>query len=197
MSDALFEQRRQALEDRFFAARDAELIDRIRAVLEKEHPREVLRHITGIEDEAVIDTLVGLHVNHDTLAAFGLYPLVEIAWADGKVDEKEREALLRAAAEHGIHKGSPGHEALAAFLRDTPREDARKAWFAWADALNERLEPFERRKLREGLLARARAVAESSGGFLGLGSRISDAEQRVLDRIAEVFADRSAPAGRG
>jgi uncharacterized tellurite resistance protein B-like protein len=133
--------------------------------------------------------LQALNVDKSTFAAFGLYPLVEVAWADGTVDEKERQAFIRAAAEHGITPGSFAHTALEEFLKNTPREDARKAWYAWAGELSAKLDREERRKVREGLLVRARAVAEASGGFLGLGSKISAAEQRVLDAITRAFPD--------
>jgi hypothetical protein len=148
-----------------------------------------LKKLTGIQDEGVIDTLVTLHVDRDTLAAFALYPLVEVAWADGKVDEAERQAFLQAAAEHGLAADSPGHQALREFLKTTPHEQARKAWFAWATELKGRLSPAERATLRDGLVKRARAVAEASGGLLGLGRRISAGEQRVLDKIEAAFAD--------
>jgi uncharacterized tellurite resistance protein B-like protein len=184
-----FEQRRKALEEEFFAKREQTLVAKLRSTLEKEQPRETLKKLTGIEDDAIIDTLVSLHVDRDTLAAFALYPLVEIAWADGHADETERRAFLQAAAEHGLAADSPGHRALREFVKETPREEARKAWFAWARELNERLNPTERRKLREGLVERARTVAEASGGILGLGRRISAAEQAILDKIEAVFSD--------
>src|SRR6185295_3326141 len=98
------------------------------------------------------------------------------------------KAFLDAAAEHGIAADSPGHETLRQFLKECPREDARKAWFAWADQLNARLSVAERRELRDALLKRARQVAEASGGILGLGRRISANEQKVLDKIESVFS---------
>ena len=189
MSTDVFEKRRKALESVFFANRDRALLEKISVMLEKEHPRETLKKLTGIQDEKAIDTLVALHVNHDTLAAFALYPLVEIAWADGRVDEKEREAFFTAAAELGIGPETPGHEALRDFLKETPREEARKAWLAWATQLNKRLDAMERTKVREALLKRARAVAEAGRGFLGLGKGISPGEQWVLDRIEMAFSD--------
>ena len=184
-----FEERRKSLEEVFFAKREKTLVEKLRRTLEQEQPREMLRKLTGIRDEGVIDTLVSLHVNRDTLAAFALYPLVEIAWADGRVDDAEREAFLKAAAEHGLAPDSPGHEALREFLKETPREEARRAWFAWATALRNQLGADERRKLREGLVQRARAVAEASGGILGLGRRISAAELVILQKIDDVFSD--------
>lgn len=183
-----FEERRKGLEEEFFAKREAQLVEKLRRTLEKEHPRQMLKELTGLDDDAVIDTLVNLHVDRDTLAAFALYPLVEVAWADGKVDEDERKAFLKAAAEHGITADSPGHETLREFLRERPREDARKAWFAWAQQLNARLGKQERAQVRDALLKRARAVAEASGGILGLGRRISANEQKVLDKIAAAFS---------
>jgi uncharacterized tellurite resistance protein B-like protein len=189
MTDDAFHRRRKGFEAEFFAKRDQALIEKLRAALEREHPRETLKQLTGIQDDAVVDTLVGLHVDRDTLAAFALYPLVEVAWADGAVDERERAAFLTAAAEHGLDPGSPGHEALREFLKESPREEARKAWFAWAAELRAKLDPAECRKVKEALLKHARAVAEASGGILGLGSRVSAGEQRVLSRIAEAFTD--------
>lgn len=184
-----FQERRKALEEEFFAKRERTLVEKLRSTLEKESPRETLQKLTGIQDDAVIDTLVALHVDRDTLAAFALYPLVEVAWADGRVDDAERQAFLQAAAEHGLAADSPGHQALREFIKETPREDARKAWFAWARELKSRLNPDERRALRDGLVKRARTVAEASGGILGLGRRISAAEQGILDRIEAAFAD--------
>lgn len=184
-----FEERRKSLEEEFFAKREKKLVDKLRRTLEQEQPREMLRQTTGITDESVIDTLIALHVDSDTLAAFTLYPLVEVAWADGKVDDAEREAFMKAAAEHGLAPDSPGHTALREFLKETPREEARKAWFAWATALCDRLSAPERRKLREGLVTRARVIAEASGGILGLGRRTSAAEEVIIRKIEDTFAD--------
>lgn len=189
MTEDAFERRRKSLEEQFFVRRERELVEKLRAQLEKEQPRETLKQLTGIQDESVIDTLVVLHVDRDTLAAFGLYPLVEVAWADGKVDEPERQAFLAAAAEHGLSPGTPGHEALREFLKESPREEARKAWFAWVAELKRKLDPAECRQVRDALLKRARAVAEASGGFLGLGTRVSAGEQRVLTAIERAFSD--------
>jgi hypothetical protein len=41
--------------------------------------------------------------------------------------------------------------------------------------------------LKQDLLGRARGVAEAAGGFLGLGKRISSAEQAVLTELEQAF----------
>ncbi len=189
MSGEGFDKRRQALEEEFFKKHNEKLAEKLRRTLEEKQTRAELEQLTGIHDAAVLDTLLAMRLDKTTFAAFGLYPLVEVAWADGEVDEKERAALLTAAAEHGITPGSIAHTALEEFLRNTPREDARKAWYAWARELSQKLDAAERRKLREGLVRRARAVAEASGGILGLGRKVSPNEQAVLDAIEKAFPD--------
>jgi len=189
MSHDAFERRRRAFEEEFFDKQSHKLIDKLRATLQKEHTREELIELTGIHDPAVLDTLMAMHVQKDTFAAFALYPLIEVAWADGEVDEKERKAFLAAAAEHGIAPGSRAHTALEEFVKTRPNDDTRKAWYAWAEQLTQKLDAAERRKVREGLLKRAKAVAEASGGILGLGNKVSPNEKLVLDAIARAFPD--------
>ena len=186
MSDS-FERRRQALEEEFFKKQNQALLEKLRDQMESDQPKAVLRKITGIADDKALDTLVALHVNHETLAAFALYPLVEVAWADGRVDDREREALLAAAAEQGIAPGTAVHEAFERLLRDEPTSAVREAWHAWVKALRERVEPAEAAKIASGLASQARAVAEASGGFLGVGRRVNDREQVVIDAIATAF----------
>ena len=171
-----FQERRKAFEAEFFARREQALVTKLRRTLEQEQPRETLRQATGIDDESVLDTLVALHVDRDTLAAFALYPLVEVAWADGRVDEAEREAFMQAVAEHGLAADSPGHQALREFLKETPREDARKAWFAWAAALKAKLSPEEREAI-------ARREAEP----------VPEEKPAAIPTIAELFG---RPAGQ-
>ncbi len=186
MSDS-FERRRQALEEEFFKKQNQALLEKLRDQMETSQPKAVLSKITGISDAKVLDTLVALHVNHETLAAFALYPLVEVAWADGRVDDREREALLAAAAEQGIEPGTAVHDAFERLLRDEPTPAVREAWHAWARALRERVEPADAAKIATSLSSQARAVAEASGGFLGIGRRVNDREQVVIDGIDKAF----------
>ena len=187
MSDALH-KRERALEEEFFAKKDRQLRDKLKATFDQEVTREKLKAATGITDPIVLERLIALQVRGETMAAFWLYPLVEVAWADGKLDRKERDAILEAAVAGGIERNSPGYEALEAAMADGPTEARRKVWFAYARDLSGRLDANERRRVRDDLVARARKVAEASGGLLGV-ARISAAEQRVLDAVAGAFPD--------
>ncbi len=187
MSDALH-KRERALEEEFFAKKNQQLVDKLKATFDQQVTREKLKEATGLADPKILDRLIALQVRGETMAAFWLYPLIEVAWADGKLDRRERDAILEAAVAGGIAKGSPGFDALEAGMADGPTEAKRKVWFAYARDLSARLDPNERRLVREDLLRRARAVAEASGGILGV-ARVSANEQRVLDSVAECFPD--------
>jgi hypothetical protein len=45
----------------------------------------------------------------------------------------------------------------------------------------------ERESLKQQILGRARSVAEATGGFLGLGSKISSEEEIILAELAKAF----------
>ena len=109
MSGDAFDKRRQALEEEFFKKHNQKLADKLRQELDRKQTREELIQLTGIRDPGVLDTLIGLNVDKSTFAAFGLYPLVEVAWADGQVDEKERAAFIRAAGEQSLVVGQADH----------------------------------------------------------------------------------------
>ena len=62
-----------------------------------------------------------------------------------------------------------------------------EAWGASMVALCAQLEPHEREAMRREVTGRARRVAEATGGFLGLGNRVSIDEQKVLDELGKAF----------
>jgi hypothetical protein len=79
MSDLLSERGR-ALEDKFFAERDRQLLDAIRQKAEAEHATAALGQQTGVNDGPLLVKLVQLGVRVDTLAAFAVVPLLHVAW---------------------------------------------------------------------------------------------------------------------
>ena len=184
--DDALHRRERALEEEFFQRKNQQLLDKLRATFEQKVTGEKLQAATGITDPKVLERLVALQVRGETMAAFALYPLVEIAWADGKLDRAERDAILEAAAGEGILRGSPSYQALEAAMTEGPTENRRKVWLAYARDLSSRLDPEERRDVRDELLRRARRVALASGGVLGI-ARVSAKEKQVLDAITGAF----------
>lgn len=182
MSDDIFEDRRKSLEEQFFAKENERLRQKLKATFDKKETRESLSAASGITDERVLDLLLAMNVSHQTLAAFALFPLVEVAWADGSLDERERAALLAAAERDGLLPNTPGRLALEEWLQHPPGEPGRAAWRAYVKELKSKLNVNEFEKVRNELLRRARAVAEASGGILGIG-KVSAREEQVLAEL--------------
>lgn len=173
----------RSLEDAFFARESAKLLEAMRIKTALQDRRDALRHVIRGADDALLDHLLDLGVNAETVLAMMLLPLVRIAWADGAIDGKEREAILKAAEQRGLNSGTPGHDLLKTWLEHMPRESTVAAWGKYIKGVWPNLTPTERDELRERLLGLSRGVAEAAGGFLGLGSKISPAERVVLDEI--------------
>lgn len=178
--------RKKALEEEFFARHERELMERVRHEAEAKERKEALAEASGIRDEEVIDRLAALGLDAGTVAALGLVPLVEVAWADRELHEKEREAVLRAAGDAGATDGTAAHTLLLSWLNKRPGPELLAAWKGYVGALVESLDVAERQALRDGILGRARSVAEAAGGFLGVG-KVSDAEEKKLQELEAAF----------
>lgn len=184
-SESLFGRARH-LEEAFFLEQDRILIERLRAMKTMAETKEALAAVSTITNDAVLARLVELEIKPEIVAALAAVPLVEVAWADGKIDSAERETVLAHAAAQGIAPGSIEHSLLERWLEHRPEPRLLEAWGAYIAGLCERLSADERRLLRDELLRATRSTAEASGGLLGLG-RISSREQAVLDRLAGSF----------
>jgi hypothetical protein len=187
MGDEFLGDRRRALEEAFFAEQDQKLLRRLRQADAARSGKAALAAASGIADEAVLDRLAALGLDAGTVAALALVPLVAVAWADGALDAKEREAVLAGAAEAGVGEGAAARDLLDRWLREPPPRDLLAAWADYTRAVAAKLDDADMQALRADLLGRARRVAEAAGGFLGVGRRVSAAEQAVLERLAAAF----------
>lgn len=181
-----FDRAARLLENAFFLDEDRILRERLQAMRKLAETKEVLASVSGITNDAILTKLVELNVKPETVAALAAVPLVEVAWADGRIDPAEREAVLKHANSLGIVPGSVEHELLERWLTHRPEPSLLLAWQACLQGLCEALTPEERPLLKEELLHATRSTAEAAGGFLGLG-RISASEKRVLDSLAASF----------
>jgi hypothetical protein len=185
MNDHILGDRGKALEDMFFAKESEKLREALRDKEEKEDKKAALSAASGISDDAVLEQLVALDIRSDTLAALSLVPLVEVAWADGTMDDSERSAILSAAADSGLSAESAS--LLDGWLATQPSSKVLSAWKNYVSALSGTLDTAARYSLKKELLSRARAVAESAGGFLGIG-KISREEEEKLEELERAFS---------
>ena len=187
MSNDSFDDRRRALEEAFFAKQDAALRKRLAEPEEIRARKQSFAAVSGIADEAVLDALVKLDITPETLAAIALVPLVAVAWADGSIDAKERAAILRAAGDSGLREGAAGHGMLQAWLESAPPAGLVESWKAYIAAITAGMDHAARRALSAPIMDRARSVALAAGGFLGIGMKVSDAEEKVLADLGRSF----------
>lgn len=181
------ENRARKLEDAFFLERDAKLIEQRKKLEQLQKTKEELAKTSGIRNPKVLEKLVELKVTPSLLASLSILPLVEVAWADGELDIKEREAVLKASSDQGLIKGSIDYQLLESWLKEKPSPWFLEAWLSYMEGLREVLTQEELDSFRIAIMDRARHVAESAGGFLGLGRKVSEKEEVVLRKMEKVF----------
>jgi hypothetical protein len=171
------------LEAAFFAGENAELLRQLRLRTDDERLREQLREVVKIKHERFLDRLVALGVRPETALALTLIPLLFVAWADGRLDERERKALLDAAEQRGVAAAPIARQLLANGLARQPDPRLFSTWKSYVKRLWGYFTADERWQMRQNLLRSTREVAEAAGGFLGLTSKISEEERKILQEI--------------
>lgn len=188
MSDEVLGDRRRALEDEFFRKQDAKILEKLRLARERQATRDSLADASGIHDDVILNLLVEHKIDATTLAAFALVPLVEVAWADGKLDTRERDAVLNGATDQGIKAGSMAYHLLLNWLDSPSAPSLLRGWVDYTRTLCSKMDAKQRSRLRKEVLGRAEQVAEAAGGFLGLGSTSAE-EKEVLRLLEGAFED--------
>ena len=171
----------RTMEDEYFQRDDQFLIENLRELKRLEETRENLSTVSGITDSAVLDKLIQLGIHPETLSSLAVIPLITVAWADGTIEPRERQAILDAV--HGSRFGkSIDLKLVGHWLETKPKPQLFEAWVHYSQALAADLSVDERRAMREELVGHAREVAEAAGGLLGLG-KVSAAETAVLEKL--------------
>jgi hypothetical protein len=183
----ILRDRGKSLEDEFFRREDQRLLALLKELRSAETSREALSKASGITKPEVLDRLLQLGIHAQTLAALSIVPLIEVAWADGALDAKERLAVLEYAGAAGITSGSPAYGLLEAWLDHRPSQQLLDAWRDLVRAIREQVGAEEADRLKAEIVKRARVVARASGGVLGLGSKVSSAEAAMLASLERPF----------
>ena len=187
MTEDFLGDRRRALEESFFREKNAQLLADFREHLNRMERKEQLADASGIHDEDVLHRLLDLNLGPETLAALTLVPLVEVAWADGKMSGDERAALLQAVAESGVRKEDDAFALLQDWLEEPPAPEMLDVWKDCVAALRKQMDSEAFESLKHDLLDRAHTIAIATGGMMGLGNRITKAEQQMLDGLTAAF----------
>ena len=167
-NDALH-QRGQALEDEFFHRVDEKLRTELHEKMEREKSREQLADATGFEDQELLDHFLDGGFQATTLAALALVPTVFVAWADGTVTAKERQAVMEAAFQRGLEQQPMAIQMVEGWLHKHPPRSLWKLWMEYAQAVHDNVSETLSELLMKEILRQSTAVAKASGGTLGFG----------------------------
>jgi tellurite resistance protein len=139
-----------------------------------------------MEDAELHEVLVHLGIDEDSHRALALLPLVQVAWADGTVQEEER-ALISTLATERYHLWEEGRRVLENWLRYRPSkaylERGRQALLALVSRAPEAIDP----DTLEDVIALSEHVATAAGGFFGL-LRVEASEREALAEIAAALS---------
>ena len=182
MAKDIFRNRELYLEEEYFRKKDFTLLEKLKSVFQQTIDKESIRKTTGITNEALLDGLVAMQLDGELMRAFQLYPLVEIAWADGDLSEREVTSVLAEGAKQGLHPGSRAYRRLEDRLRTGPDPETRKIWFLYAEELKRVLSPQELDTFRTDLLERARGIVAATGHLERLLLNVGG-ERKILAAI--------------
>src|SRR5436190_20543496 len=127
--------------------------------LESQTTKDDLRKASGMTDDKVLDKLVELGLRSNAIAALSLVPLIEVAWADGEIQDNERTAILQGAHGKGLEQGTDGYELLQTWLKAKPESALYEAWESYIKALAGQLNDEQNRLLRNQIVGFAKMVA--------------------------------------
>ncbi len=140
--------------------------------------------VDAMDDEALAGRLHTLGLGGDGARVIHLLPMVQVAWAGGEVTRAERNAIVKAAREHGILPDSQAGRLLAAVLEHKPSSE----FFRELDHLL--IEMVRRDQVQpDGVLELCRSVAKASGGVLGFGNRISVEEEVAIGHFERAMSE--------
>jgi len=190
MQERIFGDREKALEEAYFREQESHLLDKLRQKADLDEIAVALRDKLQIDNPALLMKVREFGVTAETAPAFFLAPLIQVAWAEGKVAKEEHAMVLRLAHRRGIEPGSPADNQLVEWLRVRPSD-------AFFDTALEVLKfgysvltAGERAERIKDVVQACQEVAEASGGLgrlLGLGDGISRIEASTLDEITQTL----------
>ena len=124
MSDGhILSDLRKAKEEEYFRKREQQLIEKMRQRFLQEQERGDLAEFFFVEDTDILDELQALGYSRETIFLLFLVPIIHIAWIDGSVTEKEREAIIEIARARGMETDSAAESMLLSWLNGRPPDE--------------------------------------------------------------------------
>ena len=186
MATGEFAKRGRALEDAFFHHVDEQLTEQMRQRNAAAETKQALAAACPWASAETLSAVQDAEITAESLASLTLIPLVHVAWADGRVELNERNAILKAAHDNKLPEDSDGYRLLDSWLINEPPASLFAAWKEYIAALEAELSGNARANLKQHVLEATHAVAKAAGGILGIHA-ISEKESQALSEIEAAF----------
>jgi hypothetical protein len=174
------------LVEKFFFKENKKMEEKYRAMQQLKKTKAELAAASGITDDLVLEKFIALDLRPETIASISLVPLIEIAWADGTIDQKEKEAILNAIGKFGWTPDSVNYALLDQWLKKKPSASLLTAWKHYVEALCQKMTDEEVHNFKKEIMEHVLVVAEAAGGFLGFG-KISAEERSMITALEKAF----------
>lgn len=179
-------QKSQVLEDAFYNKNSTTLLESLSQLKEMDTSQETLKKISGIENSNLFYYLSSNDVKPESLAALVLIPVIMVAWADGDLNEKKKNSILKTIDKKALLQSKILRELLQPWLTYKPTQNLQDTWCTYLKDLKKSFDTKYWQQLKEALLYAAMELAKATGGFLGGGS-LSKEEQAVIAKLEEAF----------
>ena len=174
-------------EEAYFNAIEMEQRRKLRQELEAAAHELAEKHAIAASlktpDLSLAERIKALGFSGATARVFDLLPLVHVAWVDGTVQKGERAEILHVLEMRGVAQGSEGFQLMETLLEERPGDE----YMSESLAVLKELVGQGGRDAQ--LVVLCEQVASASGGFLGLGGKISEKERALIDEIAGHLAN--------
>ena len=140
-------------------------------------------------DDTLLQDLRQLGLTENSYRALLILPLVEVAWADGRIQPAEAAAIKALARKNdffSVEAQSLLEKWLATPPTDTERELGMRTLVELARRRGGAGASLEAKTLQQ-LFDLSQQVASAAGGFFGLSNPVSPAEEACLRQIADIL----------
>jgi tellurite resistance protein len=186
-------------EEKYARAEDQRRIAQMRGEIQTDQATRdmwlAVAKAVGSENVDVGRRMAGLGFDADTARILFFVPLVEVAWADGKIGYEESYRLVDVVRKKGVRATSAAYDFLSKITLNRPSEAFFEGCHAVIKDLLSQMPASQRDQEVNTLADLCVQVAKASRGFFGFGAEVSPEERTVIQEIvSELGLDQSASA---
>jgi tellurite resistance protein len=160
--------------------------ERLEAAADELRETERIAAGVGTDDMTLASMIRSLGFDGDSARVFDLLPLVHVAWADGRIERRERARILDVLELRNVQRESSAYHLIASLLEERPAE----SWLAVSrDLLRQVLS--DRGSHAMAIVDLCVSVAQTTSGVLGVDAEVHDEERTLIGEIAETLGQEA------